>query len=100
MAKATITIEDIENVEDKENATINISYDFIPELPTNNEDPDVIESDTLTPAQNMAMQIYDMIQNSQAALRAENSGEEKEANCEQTEEGTCCGGACHPTTEG
>lgn len=95
MAKATITIEDVEG----EEKAININYDFTPELPTDSEDPDVIKTDNLTSAQILAMNLFDLIQDSLSKTK-QVTDEAKEANYEQTEEGTCCGGACHPTTEG
>lgn len=91
MAKATITIEDVEG---KENA-ININYDFFPEIPTAEENTEEVDNAKLTPAQSLAMHIYDLIQLSVAKIN-----EAQEETCEQTEEGTCCGGDCHPTTEG
>lgn len=93
MAKATITIEDVEG----EEKAININYDFIPELPTDSEDPDVIKTDNLTSAQILAMNLFDLIQDSLSKTR---ESADKEANCEKTEEGTCCGGACDTPAEG
>lgn len=89
MAKATITIEDVEG---KENA-ININYDFIPEIPTAEENTEEVDNAKLTPAQNLTMHIYDLIQLSVAKIR-KSDDEAQEETCEQTE-GTCCGGACH-----
>jgi hypothetical protein len=95
MAKATITIEDIEG--DKN--AININYDFIPEIPTSDEDPDVIETADLTSAQILAMHLFDFIQISLAETR-QAEAEAQEENCDKTEEGTCCGGACDTPAEG
>jgi hypothetical protein len=98
MAKVTITIEDVEGAE----RSVNMSYDFIPELPELTEEEQQKEdSTTMTPAQAMAMHVYKFLETSIVAadMQEGEEGEEEseEESCSQPEEGTCCGGACHTT---
>jgi hypothetical protein len=89
MAKVTITIEDVEGSED----AINMNYAFDPELPqepTNPEDNKI----PLTPAQTMAMHIFNFLQNATRALNEEETASTEEG-CTQEGENTCCGGNCH-----
>jgi hypothetical protein len=91
MAKVTITIEDVEGAE----RAVQMGYDFIPELPElTEEEQENEDSHKLTPAQSMAMHLYKFLESS---LTAKDGQEGEEVSCEQPEEGTCCGGACHTT---
>jgi len=95
MAKVTIIIEDVEGVEN----AVNMSYDFTPELPKfTKEDLEDEETVPLTQAQAMALHVYKFLEEG-TTPRDEQEGEEEgeEESCSQSEEGTCCGGACHTT---
>lgn len=85
MSKVTIIISDIEN----EASAIDIKYEFDPVIAQPEEGSN--EEVKLTPAQTMALHMYNFLQRTVQGNDA--------VEIEEEQETTCCGGACH-TDEG
>lgn len=82
MSKVIITISDIEN----NDGAIDIKYEFDPML-NRPEEEGSNEEIKLTPAQTMAIHMYNFLQRT---LQGTDAGE-----IEEEQETTCCGGSCH-----
>jgi len=91
MAKVIITINDGE-----ESGSIHVDYVFDPEIPRTATEAEASEI-PLTPAQTMALHLYNQIQEAAQAVIDEDYEEQTtsgEAEGEKDED-TCCGGNCH-----